>query len=237
MSERHEPAPDPRRCRVDAGVQVPVWEPEAERASLLVAARDAAIEQHLWASAARYAGEARDAIASALAAGASMDELAAELDYPGGAAELDGDHIDRLINHHYHPHPAAPDTPAHDTTGPDADADADADVDVDVGETAVGGAEADTSVGGPSGGDHSVGDRAGVAAAEAGGDAVARARQAVTTATAVAAQPLTDQPDTGRAAATYDVAVDVDPAAAAPGYGQDQDDADDVNDAGQGWSR
>jgi hypothetical protein len=45
----------------------------------------------------RFAGEARDAIATALQAGVALDDLAEEIDYPGGAAAMDGPHVDREI--------------------------------------------------------------------------------------------------------------------------------------------
>ena len=47
--------------------------------------------------AARFAAEAREAIAAAVEAGATPAELAWELDYPGGASAMDGPHIDRQI--------------------------------------------------------------------------------------------------------------------------------------------
>jgi hypothetical protein len=47
--------------------------------------------------AARFAAQARDAIAAAVDAGATPAELAWELDYPGGVQEMDGLHIDRQI--------------------------------------------------------------------------------------------------------------------------------------------
>ena len=47
--------------------------------------------------AARFAAQARDAIAAAVDAGATPAELAWELDYPGGHAAMDGPHIDRQI--------------------------------------------------------------------------------------------------------------------------------------------
>jgi hypothetical protein len=66
-------------------------------ASWALAARDAAIEVGDTAMAARFAAQARDAIASAVDAGATPAELVWELDYPGGAQEMDGPHIDRQI--------------------------------------------------------------------------------------------------------------------------------------------
>jgi len=84
----------------EGGVKGPVWEREAVSASWAVAARDAAVERGEWDAAARFSAQAREAIRGALAAGASIDELAEELDYPGGAARLDGEHIDRLITQH-----------------------------------------------------------------------------------------------------------------------------------------
>jgi len=84
----------------EGGVAGPVWEREAVSASWAVAARDAAVERGEWDAAARFSAQAREAIRGALAAGASIDELAQELDYPGGAARLDGEHIDRLITGH-----------------------------------------------------------------------------------------------------------------------------------------
>jgi hypothetical protein len=47
--------------------------------------------------AAKFAGEARAAIATALDAGVTPAELAEEIDYPGGEPEMDGPHIDRQI--------------------------------------------------------------------------------------------------------------------------------------------
>lgn len=60
-------------------------------------ARDAALEQQDWPAAARLAAETRAAIDATLAAGATRDEIARELDYPGGADALDGPHIDDLL--------------------------------------------------------------------------------------------------------------------------------------------
>jgi hypothetical protein len=77
----------------------PVWHRQAVDASWALAARDAAIEAGDRAMAARFAAEARDAIAAAVDAGATPAELAWELDYPGGHEALDGPHIDRQINH------------------------------------------------------------------------------------------------------------------------------------------
>jgi hypothetical protein len=75
----------------------PSWHRQAVNASWALAARDAAIETGDAAMAARFAAEAREAIAAAVDAGATPAELAWELDYPGGHAALDGAHIDRQI--------------------------------------------------------------------------------------------------------------------------------------------
>jgi hypothetical protein len=80
--------------RVDHG---PDWHREAVNACWALAARDAAIETGDRAMAARFAAEARQAIAAADDAGATPAELAEELDYPGGAPAMDGPHIDRQI--------------------------------------------------------------------------------------------------------------------------------------------
>ena len=64
----------------------PAWHRQAVDASWALAARDAAIDAGDKAMAARFAAEARDAIAAAVDAGATPAELAWELDYPGGAA-------------------------------------------------------------------------------------------------------------------------------------------------------
>ena len=69
----------------------------ANDVSLAVAARDAAIERADQQMAARFAGEARDAIATAVKAGVTLDELAEEIGYPDGAAAMDGPHVDRQI--------------------------------------------------------------------------------------------------------------------------------------------
>jgi hypothetical protein len=69
----------------------------ANDVSLAVAARDAAIERADQQMAARFAGEARDAIATAVKAGVTLDELAEEIGYPDGAEAMDGPHIDRQI--------------------------------------------------------------------------------------------------------------------------------------------
>jgi hypothetical protein len=75
----------------------PTWHRQAVDASWALAARDAAIEASDKAMAARFAAEARDAIAAAVDAGATPAELAWELDYPGGHQAFDGPHIDRQI--------------------------------------------------------------------------------------------------------------------------------------------
>jgi hypothetical protein len=87
-----------------------------------VAARDCAIERGDAPAAARFAEQARDAIDAALAAGTTLPDLAYELDYPGGAVELDGPHIDQQTAHL----PAVPATAAtcHDGTAAVAVADA-----------------------------------------------------------------------------------------------------------------
>lgn len=63
-------------------------------ASWALAARDAAIEKGAAEHATRFAQQAREAIEAAAAAGVTCEQLAYELDYPGGAAELDGTHVD-----------------------------------------------------------------------------------------------------------------------------------------------
>ena len=63
-------------------------------ASWAIAARDCATETGDTENAARFAEQARQALAAADAAGIGREQLAAELDYPGGAAELDGEHVD-----------------------------------------------------------------------------------------------------------------------------------------------
>lgn len=57
--------------------------------SWAVAARDAAIELGHTEAAAELAKQAQEAIAAAQDAGISREQLAHELDYPGGAAALD----------------------------------------------------------------------------------------------------------------------------------------------------
>lgn len=64
-------------------------------ASGAVAARDAAIERGDNYAAAEFTNQARDAIAAAQRAGISREQLAAALDYPGGAAALDPATADR----------------------------------------------------------------------------------------------------------------------------------------------
>ncbi|MCY7341681.1 MAG: hypothetical protein LH603_07500 [Pseudonocardia sp.] len=61
--------------------------------SWAIAARDIAIERGDTTHAIRFAHDAREAITAAEVAGITRAQLAAELDYPGGAAELDGEHI------------------------------------------------------------------------------------------------------------------------------------------------
>jgi hypothetical protein len=75
----------------------PVWLGRVIEVSWAVAARDCALEAGDTDAAARFAGQAREAIARATAAGANLPELAAELDYPGGHTALDGPHIDDQI--------------------------------------------------------------------------------------------------------------------------------------------
>jgi hypothetical protein len=75
----------------------PVWAEPANTVSAVVAARDAAIDRHDLIAATHFAAQARAAIAAATAAGASMNDLAGWLDYPGGGPALDGDHIDSLL--------------------------------------------------------------------------------------------------------------------------------------------
>ena len=55
------------------------------------------IETHGRSAAALFAQQARNAIDAVLAGGGTLDELAYELDYPGGADQLDGPHIDQQI--------------------------------------------------------------------------------------------------------------------------------------------
>jgi hypothetical protein len=62
-------------------------------ASWAVAARDLAIERGETEHAIRFAQQAREAIAAVEGVGVTREQLAHELDYPGGAAELDGEHI------------------------------------------------------------------------------------------------------------------------------------------------
>jgi hypothetical protein len=66
-------------------------------ASWAVAARDCALEAGDRQAAAVFAAQARAAIAAAETAGITASELAAELDYPGGRAAMDGPHIDHDI--------------------------------------------------------------------------------------------------------------------------------------------
>jgi hypothetical protein len=72
---------------------------EAARAELVASvswalwARDVAIERGDTDHAVRFARDSREAMAAAEAAGITREQLAAELDYPGGADELDGEHI------------------------------------------------------------------------------------------------------------------------------------------------
>lgn len=63
-------------------------------ASWAIWARDLAIERGESDHAARFARDAREAMDAAEGAGITREQLAAELDYPGGAVELDGEHID-----------------------------------------------------------------------------------------------------------------------------------------------
>jgi hypothetical protein len=86
--------PDTDEQPLDIG---PAWHRQAVNASWALAARDAAIHAGDRAMTARFAAEARDAIAAAVDAGATPAELAWELDYPGGAQAMDGPHIDRQI--------------------------------------------------------------------------------------------------------------------------------------------
>lgn len=66
-------------------------------ASWALAARDMSIERGESEHAARFAHHARQAITALEAMGVTRDQLAAELDYPGGAAELDGEHVDLAV--------------------------------------------------------------------------------------------------------------------------------------------
>ena len=66
-------------------------------ASLAVAARDAAVEQGDQTAAVVFAADARRAIGAAVEAGITLDELAWEIDYPGGAAAMDGPQVDQEI--------------------------------------------------------------------------------------------------------------------------------------------
>ena len=75
----------------------PAWAAQADAVGGTVALRDLAIERGHRPAAARFASEARVAIVAAAAAGANLDDLAAYMDYPGGAAELDGEYIDDFI--------------------------------------------------------------------------------------------------------------------------------------------
>jgi hypothetical protein len=75
-------------------------------ASWAVAARDLAIERGETEHAIRFAQQAREAIAAVEGAGVTREQLAHELDYPGGAAELDGEHIEAGIESG-RPHTAA----------------------------------------------------------------------------------------------------------------------------------
>jgi hypothetical protein len=74
-----------------------VWAPEANTVRWLVAARDTAIDRHELGAATYLTAQAREAITAATAAGASKDELAGWVAYPGGGPALDGDHIDALL--------------------------------------------------------------------------------------------------------------------------------------------
>ena len=66
-------------------------------ASLAVAARDVAVEQGDQTAAVVFAADARRAIGAAVEAGITLDELAWEIDYPGGAAAMDGPQVDQEI--------------------------------------------------------------------------------------------------------------------------------------------
>jgi hypothetical protein len=90
----------------------PAWHPEAVNVSWALAARDGAIDAGDRAMAARFAAQARDAIAAAVDAGATPAKLAWELDYPGGAQAMDGPHIDRQITQLPTPAPARAPAPA-----------------------------------------------------------------------------------------------------------------------------
>jgi hypothetical protein len=86
---------------------MPNWSyQQVEDVCWAVAARDCAIERGDTDAAALFAQQARDAIADVLATGTTLRELADELDYPGGAAEIDGPHIDHEIatGHPDNPH-------------------------------------------------------------------------------------------------------------------------------------
>lgn len=72
-------------------------------ASWAIAARDAAIDHRDWARAATFAEQAREAIEAAGRAGISRAQLAYELDYPGGAAAMDGEQIDNAISNEDRP--------------------------------------------------------------------------------------------------------------------------------------
>jgi hypothetical protein len=73
-----------------------------EAASWAVAARDCALERGDAAAAARFTQQARAAIDAVLATGVTPAELADELDYPGGADDLDGPHIDHHLTSLHH---------------------------------------------------------------------------------------------------------------------------------------
>jgi hypothetical protein len=85
---------------IDAADDVPPTAEQAARSAMVtsaswaIAARDTAIEMGATEHAAWFAREAREALAVVDAAGITREQLAYELDYPGGAAELDGEHID-----------------------------------------------------------------------------------------------------------------------------------------------
>jgi hypothetical protein len=83
------------------GAPTPEQAARSERvtaASWAVAARDLAIERGETEHAIRFAQQAREAIAAVEGAGVTREQLAHELDYPGGAAELDGEHIEAGID-------------------------------------------------------------------------------------------------------------------------------------------
>jgi hypothetical protein len=100
----HTPWPVPDRDFTSTDEESDLRTPEqaarsglVSAASWAIAARDSAIEHGNTEHAARFARQAREALAAADAAGITREQLAAELDYPCGAAELDGEHVDLSV--------------------------------------------------------------------------------------------------------------------------------------------